>query len=423
MAKKSFNDTLQELNGFLEGKYKLTEGLGIIRWNNKYWEIKSEDYLKEDIGIWLKDDYRLSTMKELFESYIVFNKTKKMNLDKIDTNKRRLVFNNGTYDLNNYIFNENMFYKEDYCTRIFDFDYSENSSFDVFKKYLSNVMCDDEDLIKIIQEMIGYCLIDSCEYQKAFILYGEGGTGKSTLIDTLSNIWGDFNCGQVSLDELDKADLRAGLYGKRINFANELEKNIDDSSYFKTMIVGESVNARFLYKDSFNFRNTAKMIFATNNLPTIKDKTDGTLRRFIIIPFEKSFLNEEDREVKLLDKILKEKSGIIRFAIEGLKRLEASNKFTTSQKCEKYKASYKEKNDIVFNFIDECCEIHTDDTTYITVNELYFTYSSWGISNGFVPLGRTNFLREIHRLVKNSEKTRKTINKKQQYVIPNISLL
>lgn len=418
----NFSQQCENLYGYLDNDFYFIEGLGLINWNGCYWKMCSVNILELRILEWCGNNYQSpSELKKYLEMYRM---THTKTIEQIDVNRDRIAFSNGTFYINNYIFAADCFYKEDYSTKGFEFPYDESATTKVFDKYLKNVMNNDVALISLIQEMMGYCLMDSCKYEKAFLLFGEGGTGKSVLLKTISTIWGSENCSNVPFDRINEPFMRAGMYGKKINFSSELENDIHNTAYFKAMVSGEEIDAQFKFKDSFKFHNTSKMVFAMNNLPVIKDKTTGTFRRLIIIPFEKNFSETKERDVNLIDKILKEKSGIMMFAIQGLKRLVANQGFTKSEKSEKYIKDYKDNNDTIKIYIDETCVYDdSNDKNRIAADDLYSSYSSWCSSSGYKAMNKINFLKNVVRIYPKCEKKKMRLEGELKYGIPFISLI
>lgn len=411
----SFKDTFNKMEEFFNGNYKFVNGLGLIKYDGKMWNFVSDNFLERKIADWLGDDFSPYNVKKYYEAYKMYNT---IDVDKINKNKNIIPFTNGTFNIKTFIFEENKWYKDNYTTTGFKFDYNEKAECPTFNKYLDEVMKGDEELKAIIGEILGYCLLDDCRYERAFILYGEGATGKSVLLKTISEIWGSENCSNVPFDRLNEPFMRAGMYGKKINFSSELESDLHNTAYFKAMVSGEEIDAQFKFKDVFKFKNTAKMLFAMNNLPAIRDKSNGTYRRLVIIPFERQF-NPEDRDVDLINKILKEKSGIINIALNGLKRLLKNNNFTYSKKSEDMLNEHKNNNDIVYLYMNE---FYTDgsEEDFVISSTLYENFVLYCRDNGFKPLNNVNFFKRFYKLFPNSTKKRMRVDKKLVYVLDKI---
>ena len=411
----SFKDTFNKMEEDFNGNYKFVNGLGLIKYDGKVWNFISDNILERIIADWLGDNFSPSNVKKYFEAYKMYNSIEVYDLNK---NKNHIAFTNGTFNIKSFKFEQDKWYKDEYTTTGFKFDYDEKAECPTFNKYLDEVMLGDKELQAIIGEILGYCLLDDCRYERAFILYGEGATGKSVLLKVISDIWGSENCSNVPFDRLNEPFMRAGMYGKKINFSSELESDLHNTAYFKAMVSGEEIDAQFKFKDVFKFKNTAKMLFAMNNLPAIKDKTSGTYRRLIIIPFERQF-NPSERDVDLVNKILKEKSGIINIAFNSLKRLIDTNTFTYSLKSDKLLEEHKENNDTVCLYLNETYTIGTEQD-YVKCGELYEGFLTYCKNNGFKPLNNVNFFKRFYKIYPNSTKKRVRFDGKLVYVMGNI---
>lgn len=413
-----FKDTFNKMEEDFNGDFKFVNGLGLINFDGKMWNFVSDNFLERNIADWLGDDFSPSNVKKYYEAYKMYNTIDVYELNK---NKSIIPFTNGTFNIKTFTFEENKWYKNNYTTTGFKFDYDEKAECPTFNKYLDEVMKGDKELQAIIGEILGYCLLDDCRYERAFILYGEGATGKSVLLKTISDIWGSENCSNVPFDRLNEPFMRAGMYGKKINFSSELESDLHNTAYFKAMVSGEEIDAQFKFKDVFKFKNTAKMLFAMNNLPAIKDKSSGTYRRLVIIPFEKQF-SPIDRDVDLVDKILKEKSGIINIAFNSLKKLLETNTFTYSKKSESILDEHKENNDTVCLYMNEFYTNGSEED-FAICSALYENFALYCKNNGFKALNNVNFFKRVYKLFPNSTKKRMRVNKELVYVLDKIKAI
>lgn len=414
----SFRDLFNIMEEDFNGNFKFVNGLGIINFDGKMWNFVSDNFLERKIADWLGDEFSPSNVKKYYDAYKMYNTIDVYELNK---DKNIIPFNNGTFNIKTFKFEKNKWYKENYTTTGFKFYYNKKAECPTFNKYLDEVMKGDEELKAIIGEILGYCLLDDCRYERAFILYGEGSTGKSVLLKTISDIWGRENCSNVPFDRLNEPFMRAGMYGKKINFSSELESDLHNTAYFKAMVSGEEIDAQFKFKDVFKFKNTAKMLFAMNNLPAIRDKSNGTYRRLVIIPFERQF-KPEDRDVDLIHKILKEKSGIINIALNGLKRLLENNNFTYSKKSEDLLNEHKKNNDTVYLYMNE---FYTDgaEEDFVVCSVLYENFALYCKNNGFKPLNNVNFFKRVYKLFPNSTKKRMRVDKELVYVLDKIKAI
>jgi P4 family phage/plasmid primase-like protien len=242
----------------------------------------------------------------------------------------------------------------------------------IFDQYLSDwlTISDDEERskeqISCFKEMIGFCLVRKYDFESMFILEGKGRNGKSTAIEIIQDIFSKNNYTNISLQNLseDKNYCVANLYEKLINFSGDLNNTlIKQTGLIKQLTGGDPVNARRIYKDSFDFTNYAKFIFATNELPSTSDLTDGYIRRHVILSFPNVF--EENMKFKhnLLLKCKPEYAKFLMKCILAYKNNTLVNKrFTGEKTTEEKKKQYHDLANPIDYYINEELEILPDET-------------------------------------------------------------
>jgi putative DNA primase/helicase len=273
-------------------------------------------------------------------------------------------------------------------------DYDPDANDPVIMKFLRNIMPDDA--IDTICEMIGYCLTTHTKYEKAVMLIGSGGNGKSTFTNMLSAFVGKENISNVSLQDLEKNRFKlAELQNKLVNTYADLPRtDMSNSSSFKAIVSGDSINVERKNKDPFDFRPFAKLIFSTNEFPRSADMTDGFYRRWFIIPFDKKFTPDK-ADVKLIEKLTTPSalSTLLNYAIDGLRRLDQNGRFTEGETIKKAVDQYRYMYDNVKMFVDECCVLEESLTTL--KDELYQAYNSWCQKSGLKAFGIIKFNQQI----------------------------
>ncbi|MBN4074754.1 MAG: hypothetical protein COA82_12605 [Alkaliphilus sp.] len=252
-----------------------------------------------------------------------------------------------------------------------------------FDKYLKSTL--GEELIPLAYEIFGYCLLPHSKAERAIMLTGEGSNGKSVFIDTLKSFLGRTNISNISLQSLSENRFAAaGLFGKLANlFADIDRKALTESGPLKMLTSGDSMVAEEKFKASFSFENHAKLIFSANELPRTLDNSSAFFRRWLIVPFTKTFVKGENADVNLREKLTtdEELSGILVNAIQGLMRLiETGYTFSETEATANELNKYREDNDSVLAFCNECAEI--DEKGTIKKQYFYDLYHSWCDSNG-----------------------------------------
>ena len=254
--------------------------------------------------------------------------------------------------------------------------YNKGASCLIIKKFLKEVLS-DEDIV-VIQEFVGYCLYKSYPIQKMFMLVGGGANGKSTLINLLKALFGQQNCSAIPLQQLEGNRFAvSNLFGKLANlFADLSASTLKDTSYLKMLTGEDLISAEKKFKDNFTFVNYAKMIFSCNQIPRSPDDSDAFFRRWVIINFPNQFLQGK-ADKGLIKKITtpEELSGLLNFAIDGLKRLLAQGDFSNAKSIEETRELYIRQSDSVGAFIMDC--VQSSPGNFVKKNELYTTYCDY----------------------------------------------
>jgi len=258
-----------------------------------------------------------------------------------------------------------------------------NASFDPdadcprFKAFLNEIMEGRQDLIEFLQRIAGYTLLGFADEEVAFFLYGTGANGKTTFLNILKGVLGDY-AKTVSSDVLLPVSRRrsvhpevfADLYRLRMAVIEEWSETSPISSEaLKSVASKGEISARHMFGERFVFRPTHKLFISTNNMPKLQDITEGAYRRLIIIPF-RYFVPVDKRDPKLDEKILRdERDGILNWMLEGLKRyLEVGFKVVPDA-VQNLMVAFRSRTDIVNEWLENRCVV--DENSVLKVSELY----------------------------------------------------
>ncbi len=259
---------------------------------------------------------------------------------------------NGLYNWKTGTFSE---HSPDYPSRIqIPVKYEPNATCPSIKKFFEIVFKPD-DILKII-EFIGYCLYKGYPVQKAFILLGPGGTGKSTFIDIVKRFVGEENTFSVNPQDLTKDRFAAAdLYRKLLDAVPDVgSEKLNQTAAIKALTGHtDTVRAQRKNQDAFQFVNYAKMIFGLNALPETSDKTTGWYRRIEIIRME-HVLGDTELSSDLIAKLTspEELSGLFNLAIKELPGLLERNAFTNETSREETAESYEAMSNSIGYFCD-----------------------------------------------------------------------
>lgn len=206
-----------------------------------------------------------------------------------------------------------------------------------FDDFLLKILPDEKDRLTVY-EWFGYCLYNTYDVQKVWLLLGKGANGKSTLLKILECFLGKENSASEDIYNLsDNRFAAAGLFNKKANIVYEMESQyLERTSILKSLTGGDTMRGEKKGQDQFYYTNFAKIILSMNQAFQIKPEhlNFAFARRFNVMKFKVQIPELEREEQKKLVKRLtteKELSGIFNKALEGLKRLYENKKFTNAQ--------------------------------------------------------------------------------------------
>lgn len=257
-----------------------------------------------------------------------------------------------------------------------EWEYLPECDCQLIKEFLNQIL-DSED-VKVLQEFVGYCLYRRYFIKKALIFHGGKNTGKTTTINLVVKFIGQSNTSGVSLHKIIY-DKFSGyrLYNKLLNFYDDLSfKDIKDTGSFKISTGGGYISAEKKFGDSFEFMNYAKLLFATNKFSAVVDTDDlAYYERWVILPFETTFdENNESTDKKILDKITtnEEMSGMLNWALEGLKNILKTEKFSYKKTADDNRIIMEKNSNSIVAFIYEI--LSNQEDKFVAINDLYEMY-------------------------------------------------
>ena len=327
----------------------------------------------------------------------------------LDADEFLLNLPSGTCDLRTGAVREHN--AQDYITKQTAVDPS-GDGMDVWEDALQTFFQGDADLIRYVQEIVGLAAIGKVYIEALVIAYGEGRNGKSTFWNTIARVLGTYS-GNMSADTLTVGCKRnvkpelAEAKGKRMIIAAELEEGMRlNTSNVKQLCSTDEIYAEKKYKAPFSYVPTHTLVLYTNHLPRVGAIDQGTWRRLIVIPFNAKIEGKAD--IKNYSDFLFKMAGgaVLQWIIEGAKRVIAGDyKIVQPRVVQAAIQKYKENNDWLSHFLDDCCEI--DPSYEAKSGEVYNTYRSYCNQMGEYARSTTDFYTAIEAADFTRHKTKK----------------
>jgi putative DNA primase/helicase len=370
-----------------------------IVWDGKHWQM-DDGYMIHDRGLKMIREIYAELLKTAdyrdrldIEKYAVQSESVRrrkafveaaswipelnIKTDDLDKDPWLLNVENGTVDLRTGNLREQR--AEDLITKIANVTFDPEASCPAWKKFVMEIMNYNADLIRFIQTAVGWAVTGDTSEQTMFILFGSGANGKSTFLNTVMNLLGDYaiatptetfmkrNGDQITNDI-------ARLRGTRFVTTTEAEQGKRLSEPLIKQITGnDRMTARFLYGEFFNFVPTFKIFMATNHKPVIKGTDYGIWRRIKLIPFTTTI--EEGKQDKNLEgKLMAEGPGILNWILEGTIRWQRE-RLRTPPDITRATDEYRGEMDVIGNFIKERCV--QGPGCSIKARELFKVYQEW----------------------------------------------
>lgn len=370
-------------------------------WNGTCWEVDNRGRVEDQIPIFIHQMYRgirfINDRKqqEDFERHLIKSESfrKLQAIAGILKMTKSIKVEDGELDSDNYLFNTEKLTlnlktgkaKEPCCkdliTKKSRFIYDKNADCPVWKMFLMQIFNNDNQLIRFIQKAMGYALSGDVSEQCLFILWGTGANGKSTFLNVLQYLFGDYACTTNTDTFMKKTSEQsndlARLKGARLVTTSEIEQGKQMSESLIKSITGEDeLTARFLYGEYFSFKPTFKIFMATNHKPKIRGADNGIWRRIKMIPFTVT-IPPEQRDKKLTEKLIAENSGILNWLIQGYAMWKKEGLTEEPDAIREANEEYRMDMDSVGAFVIDCLEIDASLKWRLPTSLLYQTYIKW----------------------------------------------
>lgn len=283
-----------------------------------------------------------------------------------------------------------------------------------FYRFLDEIFEGDDQRIMLIRELLGYLLVHDTSQQVFFAFTGEGSNGKSALLSVITHLLGVQNVSHVQLELFGQRFQLIETLGKLANIATEVgEIGQIAEGVLKSFTSGDRMSFESKGKQPISAMPTARLIFSCNKLPQFKDRSSGTYRRMMVVPFGVQ-IPKHKQDKQIVQKLTSELPGILNWALAGLRTLQARGYFVEPQVTREAAEAYKEDVNPAKEFLID--EIRANREGAIVCALLYGEYVEWCKVKGHRPLDDRNFGKEIRRAFPNVLRVRQTIGRKRVWM-------
>lgn len=312
------------------------------------------------------------------------------------------IFNckNGTIHVNDHSCTEHN--GSDKLTKISDVIYDPDAHSDRWDKFISEIMSGDMEKAKFLQKLFGYGITGDTRHECMTILYGASTrNGKGTLCESVLKVLGSYGCTarpetiaqKNSTNSSQPSEDIARLAGVRfVNISEPGKGLVLNAAQVKSMTGNDTINARFLHENSFDFQPLFKLYINTNYLPAVNDMTIFTSGRVIIIPFERHFdESEQDKTLKKEFAKPEVQSAILNWLLEGYALLQKEG-LSLPQSVKDATSQYQHDSDKMILFMEDCMEAGNYEER---TSSVYQRYKEWCQENGHYAESMKNFKQSL----------------------------
>ena len=295
-------------------------------------------------------------------------------------------------------------------TSVLPYSYDASATCPTWETVVSRVMLGSPEMVEALQDAIGYLLLPKFNLEKMICFVGEGSNGKTTVNKVVRMLVGANNYSSQRLHMLTKeggegAYARAAMVGKLINITEELSPKAMESTLFKEIVSGDEVDARWPYGRPFTLARCPKQLASTNTTDRlVQERTEGFQRRLHLIPFNYRIV-DADKDTQIANKLAVELPGILNWVLAGAARVMKQQRLGTApEMTHLFEKVVRDSSTTQQYFEERLDQIPVPDKredwpkTVCHIGPIYEDYVRYCQDNGYHPVGRNKFSRELERL-------------------------
>jgi putative DNA primase/helicase len=322
-----------------------------------------------------------------------------MTPDQLNTAPWLLNAGNGTIDLTTGELREHR--REDFLTKLTPVTYERDAHADTWDAFIATVTGGDLELEAFLQRAVGYSVTGDTGEEVIFFAHGPTATGKSSLLEAIKAAFGEY----AKTADFDSFLARRGDAGVRNDVARlagarlVVSVEVDEGKHLaegllKALTGGDTVTARFLYREAFEFRPQFKLWLAANARPHVNADDAAMWRRIVQVPFLEA-IPEPDRDPDL-KRVLRTtpivQTAILAWAVRGALAWQRQG-LNVPTRVRNYTAEYRAENDPLSDWLGDCCTLDAEAQT--AAADLRRSYEEWAERNGEKPVAHKTWSNKL----------------------------
>ena len=342
-----------------------------------------------------KDRVRLNAQFDLLRSMIACDASE------LDASEHKIGCLNGIIDLSDG--SHSAPDRAARITKLLNVEYDSDATCPALERLVHDMLGGDQYKIDFMQRLAGYWLTGSTKYHIFPILVGDAATGKSTFVNAIKNVMGDYATDMMpetlfenSANAIAQYDL-ATLRGRRFVVAQEAESEQRlRASLVKSLTGGDTLKVRLPYQDPWSMPPSAKFLMVANRRPNLDALDSGLKRRVVIIECGEA-VPKQKRDVDLAEKLRSEKSGILNWLLAGWSEVRRSGLDIPAVVQEASSQFFNDRNELSA-FWEEC--VAKTPGEKVPVGELYQAYCSYCAQEAVKARGQREFGQLLRTILK-----------------------
>jgi putative DNA primase/helicase len=381
--------------GVLKEHWRYRPGIGWHQWTGKYWELMEDGtgtYIDDDIYQFMSaNGWKIQTNASLAN---LLRHMKAKLMIKEWNPKHKIAFENGVLDLQTREFRAGH-QREDFITVLLPYPYNPDANCSRWEQFLLEALKNDPEAVKLVQALFLWALLPKAkgklDLEIGWDLYGLGGTGKGTVLETLKNLIGEHNCGNFESKSIGNPNVLASLIDKRVSISPDDQGHMEEFGIYGRIMSNEKVPVKFLYKNIGSTTLNTFMVRAYNNFITTPSGAKGLDRRIIAMTFK---AQPKTIDIDLQEKLDAELAGIFNWAY-SISKTEMKRRILWAGEVGAVKEASEElflANNSAFVFLQQT---YPDGAKGVRSRDLYHQYKEWMQENTSERLSQPKFSRLI----------------------------